>query len=66
MYDNLMPLAYWKVNPDDGVFLGGGFILTKFKWRKKPFASKHTLTGDFSVATKAFNINYEGTYTDVI
>ena len=23
-------------------------------------------TGDFSLATKAFNINYEGTYTDVI
>ncbi|MFT7034440.1 MAG: hypothetical protein ACJA2S_002954 [Cyclobacteriaceae bacterium] len=66
IYDNLMPLGYWKVNPDDGIFLGGGFILTKFKWRKKPFASKHTLTGDFSVATKAFNINYEGTYTDII
>lgn len=66
MYDVLMPIGYFKANADDGLFLGGGFIYTKDKWRKKPFGSKHTLTGDFAAATGAFNIKYIGTYTDVM
>ena len=65
-YNVLFPLAYWQFNKDDGLFLGGGFIYTKNGWRKNPYASKHRLSGDFAFATNAFNIKYNGEFTDVI
>lgn len=65
-YDVLFPLAYGQFNRDDGFFLGGGFIYTRNAWRKAPFSSKHQLTGDIAFATRAFNIKYKGTFTDVL
>ena len=65
-YDVLFPLTYWQFNRDDGFFLGGGFIYTKNGWRKEPFSSKHKLSADFAFATNAFNIAYDGIFTDVV
>lgn len=65
-YDQLLPLASIQLNQDDGVFLGGGFLLTKYGWRKAPFASRHFLSGDLALATGAFNIKYKGEFTDVL
>lgn len=65
-YDILMPLALVQFTPDDGVFVGGGFTYTKNKWRKEPFASKHTVLGTFSASTNSFNFKYNGTFTDVV
>ena len=65
-YDVLFPVAYWQYNKDDGLFLGGGFIFTKQGWRKKPFASNHKFSADIALATNAFNVKYDGTFTDVV
>lgn len=65
-YDVLFPLALVGFNPDEGVALGGGFAFTKQAWRKKPFASSHSFTALHALATEAFAINYNGTFTDVI
>ncbi|MFY0653541.1 MAG: BamA/TamA family outer membrane protein [Cyclobacteriaceae bacterium] len=65
-YDVLFPVAYWQYNKDDGLFLGGGFILTKHGWRKTPFAAKHKFSADYAFATNAFNIKYDATFTDVV
>lgn len=65
-YDVLFPLLDWQYNRDDGIFLGGGFMFTKQGWRKKPFASKHKFTANYAFATNAFNIKYDGLFTDVL
>ena len=64
-YDILLPLVVLGANPDDGLFLGGGFNLTKNGWRKDPFASQHTFTARHSLETEAFGINYKSTFTNV-
>ncbi|WP_462254196.1 BamA/TamA family outer membrane protein [Ekhidna sp.] len=65
-YDILMPLITGALNPDDGLFLGAGFVYTKNGWRKEPFAAKHTFTAIGAFATGSFQFNYSGDYTDVL
>lgn len=65
-YNKAVPLISTEFNPDDGLFLGGGVLYTFQRWRKEPFASQHSLRGNFAVATGAFNLYYTGTFTDVI
>ena len=65
-YDILMPLVTGALNPDDGLFLGGGFSYTKNGWRKEPFAARHTFTAITAFATGSFQFNYSGDYTDVL
>ncbi len=65
-YDVLMPLISGAINPDDGVFVGGGFIYTKHGWRKPVFKSRHTLLGNFAFATQAFNIKYRSEFSETI
>ncbi|MEP0984501.1 metallophosphoesterase [Ekhidna sp.] len=64
-YDILMPLVTAALNPDDGVFLGGGFAYTKHGWRKEPFAAKHTFTAIGAFETGSFQFDYAGDYTNV-
>lgn len=65
-YNKMLPLITAQFNPDDGIFLGAGFIYTKHHWRKKPFAHRQELSGNVALATGAVNLNYNGTVTDVI
>jgi len=64
-YDKLFPLVNVGFNPDDGIFLGGGFILTKNGWRKSPYAHRQSLNTSIAVDTRAFVLDYEGDYKHV-
>jgi len=64
-YDVLMPLITGNFNPDDGVFLGGGFMYTNHGFRKDPFKSKHLVLASYAFNTASYNLEYEGIYTDV-
>lgn len=65
-YDILMPLVTAAINPDDGIFLGGGSAFTKHGWRKEPFAAMHKFTALGAFETGSFQFNYSGDYTDAI
>ncbi|GAB3901385.1 metallophosphoesterase [Larkinella knui] len=65
-YDVLFPQVSVQYNPDDGLFLGGGFIYTKQGFRKVPFAQQHRFVVNHAFATQAYNFNYDGIFTDVI
>ncbi|MEQ8478445.1 metallophosphoesterase [Fulvivirga sp.] len=65
-YNVLMPLVTGSFNPDDGVFLGGGFSYTNHGFRKEPFKSRHKFLGSYAFNTSSYNFNYNGEFTDVI
>lgn len=65
-YDVLMPLVTAAANPDDGIFIGGGFAYTRHGWRKEPFAAKHTFKAITAFETGSYQFDYSGDYTDVI
>lgn len=59
----LGPRLSIEYNVDDGVFLGGGAVYRSHKFRKSPFASEHYLRANYAMATGAYNIRYDGTFT---
>ena len=64
-YDVLMPQLKVLINPDDGLFLGGGVISTIHGWEKDPFKQKHQLVGSGALATGAFNLKYKSWFSEV-
>lgn len=65
-YDRLVPLVYGSFNPDDGVFLGGGFLFQSEGFRKTPFKQRHFLLASIAPRTNSYNFQYRGDFTDVI
>lgn len=66
LYDYGVPKFIIAGNPDDGFLIGGGGQWTRHGFQKSPFASMHTLTGFYALATQAFGIDYSGIWTDVV
>lgn len=65
-YNQLIPIVLASANNDDGLFVGGGFLHTNQGFRKDPYKSSHLLTGQVAFATKAYNFQYKGKFTDVV
>jgi hypothetical protein len=65
-YDRLVPLLYGNYNPDDGLFLGAGFLYTKNGFRKDPFAARHLFLASMAPQAQSYNFKYEGRFTRVI
>ena len=61
-YDKLLPRFRPGYNPDDGVYIGGGFTVIRQKFGKAPFAYVQTLAGNYAFATSAFNFWYDGLF----
>lgn len=65
-FDVLMPLVSFNYNPDDGLFIGGGFMKKNDGFRKEPFANKHQLLANYAVATSSYNLSYEAEFVDLL
>lgn len=65
-YDRLAPLIFGNFNPDDGLFVGGGFYYQKEGFRKAPFKSRHIVLASVAPRTNSYNFLYRGDFTDVI
>ncbi|MBL6449764.1 metallophosphoesterase [Fulvivirga sp. 29W222] len=65
-YDVLMPLVTGNLNPDDGLFVGGGFMYTTHGFRKEPYKSKHTLLASYALKTSSYDFRYSGDFIDAV
>lgn len=64
-YNRLAPLLFANFNPDDGLFVGGGFLYQKEGFRKSPFAERHIALASVAPRTNSYNFLYRGDFTDV-
>ncbi|MCY2685939.1 metallophosphoesterase [Salinimicrobium sp. TH3] len=55
-------LPYVGYNPDDGVILGFRNQYTVNSLVRKPFTSRHSLSGGYFFATQGFEVSYEGEF----
>lgn len=60
------PLPFFGYNADDGIFLGGGPLIFKYGFRKKPFASQTLALGNFAFKTGAFRLRYSTLLIDFL
>lgn len=65
VYDKTFPLVNVQYNPDNGLYLGGGFLMWKEGWRKAPHASTHLLLANAAFAINSFNFKYDGKFFNV-
>lgn len=65
-YGNVAPTLYFGVNDDDGLFFGGGIIITNHGFRKDPYAGMQRIVANFAPKTSAWNFEYEGDFINVI
>ncbi len=63
--DFAMPIIKVGGNPDDGILLGGSVTFTKYGFKKDPYASIQTYSGDVALETGAFALRYSGEFIDV-
>lgn len=61
-YDYVGPGIMGEINPDDGLYIGGGINIKTYGFRKEPAASEHSLLASVALATGAYNAKYEGTF----
>lgn len=66
VHDRFMPLVNIGSNPDDGFFLGGGFIHTKQGFRVAPFKWKHRFMATYATGTGAYHAKYRGQVNEVL
>ncbi|WP_185958296.1 BamA/TamA family outer membrane protein [Fodinibius sediminis] len=65
-YNFTGPLFTTGYNDNDGLFLGGGVLIRRQGFRKKPFASRHRIRAKTAMRTTAFSVSYDGIFTDVV
>ena len=63
--DFATPIIKVGGNPDDGILLGGSVTFTKYGFKKDPYASVQTFSGDVALETGAFALRYSGEFIDV-
>ena len=63
-YDKLYPILFTESNPDDGLFIGGGFGFIKHGFRQDP-AERHTVRMDIAPKSNSFNLGYSLFLADV-
>ena len=64
-YDEIrFPKAFLGYNADDKLFIGAGFSMKKYGFRKTPFASSQLLTAMTSLSGKAFQFGYGGEFVN--
>ena len=65
VYDMFIPLISAQFNPDNGLYLGGGFFFTDYSWRKDPYKSQHLFLVNGALGINSYNFAYTGKFTDV-
>ncbi len=53
---------WFSINPDDGLFIGGGGILYEFGFRRPSYVYRMELTGGYALHADRFRIRYKGEF----
>jgi hypothetical protein len=59
-YNYFGPKIGMVFNPDDGLFIGGGFLFRKYKFRQNPYGAQHRLIVSQATRTGSIKIDYRG------
>ncbi len=62
--DEYNPLIHFSRNTDDGVLLGGGVKVTKYGFRKEPYAAQHRIYGTSATKRQAYNVHYRAHFVE--
>ncbi|MBC7744560.1 MAG: metallophosphoesterase [Flavobacterium sp.] len=61
-YDKVGAKPFLDFNSDDGIFIGGGFGIKHFGFRKEPYSYDQSLVGNYAPKTGAHVIRYKANF----
>jgi hypothetical protein len=61
-YNITLPVPVIGANPDDGFLVGANFNMTRYGFKKEPFASSQRFGGSYAFGTKAFKVHYSADF----
>jgi hypothetical protein len=64
-YNVTAPMIDVGLNPDDGLFFGGGVRIKHHEFEKEPYGSLQKIHGAYAPQTGSFNLHYEGDFIGV-
>jgi hypothetical protein len=54
----------FAINPDEGLYLGGSLLVTRTKFKRRPFASSHAVRAFFATSTLGVDAAYTGVFPE--
>ncbi|MDQ6845315.1 MAG: metallophosphoesterase, partial [Bacteroidota bacterium] len=61
-----LPLISLAYNKEDRFIAGAGYSLKTYSFRKDPYSTYQKITGQYAFAAKAYQLNYNGEFNQVI
>ena len=65
-YNSLAPQLTFNYNNDDGLFIGGGILYRRYKFRRSPYSVQHRLLLSVATFTGSKKIDYTGDIKKVL
>jgi hypothetical protein len=66
LYDKKGISPVLSFSNEDRLFVGLGYKLLQHKWRKEPFASKQSLSANYSISQRAVSFTYKGLFPKAV
>lgn len=63
-YDWFGPKLAPGFNPDDGIYIGGGFVYKKQQFGKAPYGYMQSVWANYAISTGAWNFWYQGVFRE--
>ncbi|MBC7448331.1 MAG: metallophosphoesterase [Hymenobacteraceae bacterium] len=60
------PKLSLEFNPDDGFYVGGGFVYRRSGFRKVPYSQQHSLIANYAFRSGAYNVRYDGEFRQLL
>ena len=54
------------INPDEGLYLGGAVVVTRTKFKRRPYASSHAIRAFFATSTLGVDVGYSGLFPETV
>lgn len=65
-YNVTQPILYPGFNPDDGIYIGGGVMITTHGFRKNPYKNRHIIRANIAPKSRSYDLSYSGTFNEAI
>ncbi|WP_036679321.1 metallophosphoesterase [Daejeonella oryzae] len=64
-YDKAGIIPSFDFNADDGLFIGGGYGIKHYGFRKEPYSFDQSISGNYAPKTGAYSIRYNGNFYSI-
>jgi hypothetical protein len=65
-FNTTMPLVTGGFNPDDGLFLGGGFSAIRHGFRKESYKVRHRVLVSVAPRSGSYNLSYDAHFVELL